>query len=218
MVSPITSPITAASRALEGILSDQTIKIDWKDANGKTLKTLSFDTIEQFEFSEESSVASLPLEKGSFASYNKLNTPKRLQLRCLKAGDFGQISLMVSDLDRMVQNADLAMITTPWEIYESYTLRSFNYGRNAREGCSILVADLSFEEIRQVETTEQSIKLGGAKKPAATDTVQAGTKRGQSFVSQSLDVGKNLGTRVSNFVGEKYDSVMNWAKKLGGNL
>ena len=112
---------------------------------------LTFDSMLSVEVSAENQVAYEPIEKGSFAAYNKAATPTQLRVKLARSGsDYDQQS-MLNTLDRLCDGADLLTLVTPAQEYAGYNLEAYSYGRTDSGGAHLLVVELSLVEIRQVD-------------------------------------------------------------------
>lgn len=146
------------------------------DANGKTV--IEPDSVVAFEYKGESRLAGYPMEKGSFATYNKVQMPYDIRLRITCGGNvaIGGIGGMSRDkflatLEYMKASLDLVTIVTPDMAYKNVNLENFDYRRTATNGATLITADLMFSEVR--ETVEAV--FGPAAEPAGADPVSSGT-------------------------------------------
>lgn len=208
------SPIAMANSAIDS-LNDKDITVSWRDATGKLVQDLKFDSVETTDYTSDAQVSTMPIEAGSFASYNKVRAPRRVQLRLLKTETLfegaGGISLLISYLQQMLETPSLAFIKTPWEIYEGYSLTAFSYSRNAREGFAMLVADCTFEEVRQVQTSAQSEAIKAPKKAKDSATKQAGNteaKPAESAAKTLKDKAVGLGQKIREAATALRDSLL----------
>lgn len=171
----------AASSALGGIEQNwivNSVNKHWGlfDKNGKRFATSSRTLA--IDYSETYSIPSAPLTDGSFSSYNKVKDPyvSRVALVCdgtesgsdsaitsLKAlvgvgpasGEMVRKSFM-SALSIALASTDLYTIVTPEASYYNANLIGVHWRRDARQGVSMLVVELTFKEIRNNATLSYS--------------------------------------------------------------
>lgn len=149
------------------------------------------DTVLSFEYRGESRVSDYPIEKGSFASYNKVTTPYDIQLVMVCAG--GRIQSKIQDgaqklglnlgpkymqkqdfiavLDYMLKKTILVDIVTPDKTYESSSLVNYDYKRETKNGATLLIVAARFREIRVVKAESYT----NSASPSAADPVSNGT-------------------------------------------
>lgn len=141
---------------------------------------VSFDVFCEMEMKSENVVASEPLEKGSFASYNKQASP--MELRCVLAmtGSFAEQQTALDTLEDLCSGTELLSLVTPQQEYPDLNLESYNYRRNETSGASLLTVELMLVEVRQVESaattqaTQQPISKGNAKNASNASKVDTG--------------------------------------------
>ena len=151
---------------------------------------LTFDSMLSVEVSAENQVAYEPIEKGSFAAYNKAATPTQLRVKLARSGsDYDQQS-MLNTLDRLCDGADLLTLVTPAQEYAGYNLEAYSYGRTDSGGAHLLVVELSLVEIRQVETQAYAkvhIPAAQAKNKSDASISNTGKTQAQSTEKKPYD-------------------------------
>ena len=139
---------------------------------------LTFDSMLSVEVSAENQVAYEPVEKGSFASYNKAATPTQLRVKLARSGSDYDQQAMLNTLDRLCDGTDLVTLVTPAQEYAGYNLEAYSYSRTDSGGAHLLVVELSLVEIRQVETQAyanvNAIKPKQAKNKSDASTANTG--------------------------------------------
>jgi len=138
---------------------------------------LEFDSMLSVEVSSENQVAYEPVEKGSFASYNKASTPTQLRVSLARSGTGYDQQAMLNTLDSLCAGTDLVTLVTPAQEYAGYNLEAYSCSRTDSGGAQLLVVDLSLVEIRQVETqayASVSIKPAQAKNKSDASTANTG--------------------------------------------
>ena len=152
---------------------------------------LTFDSMLSVEVSAENQVAYEPVEKGSFASYNKAATPTQLRVKLARSGSDCDQQAMLNTLDRLCDGTDLVTLVTPAQEYAGYNLEAYSYSRTDSGGAHLLVVELSLVEIRQVETQAyanvNAIKPKQAKNKSDTSTANTGKTQAQPTNKKPYD-------------------------------
>lgn len=112
----------------------------------------------------ESNVVSAPVEEGGFATYNKVVQPISVNVSLAFQGSEEDIQDAVFMLGVLREETILINLVTPDAEYESLTLQSYNYSRKRENGIGVLFVDLSFVEVKQVETQYTNANLAPQKK------------------------------------------------------
>lgn len=154
-----------------------------------SLSAFDFDALIQFEVRAEGKVVSAPIEQGSFASYNKVDSPNSLEVVLAKQGTDDVLQAALKTLDSLQTTASKLNFITPVAEYENYTLESYDFSMNQRDGLGVLYIRLHLIEIREVApqyTDSKSISSSNAKNAADSSTTDRGktqAKDGSSYSS-----------------------------------
>jgi hypothetical protein len=138
------------------------------DADGG--KVLSPDSFLGIEFENAFNISNYPVERGSFASYNKVNNPFSCWVRIAKGGSVEDREGFLNSLEKLSKSLELYTIVTPENVYPNVNLEAFDYRRESDNGAGLIVANCKFIEIRQVIASYSSTKS-----PTANDTEDLGT-------------------------------------------
>lgn len=123
---------------------------DWSVTDEETGRTIcKFDTFIGYRFSGNSSVPSMNIEEGSFASYNKINQPDNLTVTLACSGSPAELNSTLSDLERYSRSTKLVNIVLPFKTYLSMNITNVNHGRVEGESSRMLIVELSLQEISQ---------------------------------------------------------------------
>lgn len=154
-----------------------------------SLSAFDFDSIIQFEVRAEGKVVSTPIEQGSFASYNKVDSPNDIEVQLAKQGTDDVLQASLKTLDELQTTASKVNFVTPVAEYENYTLESYDFSMSQRDGLGVLYIRLHLIEIREVSpqyTDSKSISSSNAKNAADSSTTDRGktqAKDGSSYSS-----------------------------------
>lgn len=154
-----------------------------------SLSAFDFDALIQFEVRAEGMVVSSPIEQGSFASYNKVDSPNYIEVQLAKQGTDDVLQAALKTLDELQTTASKINFVTPVAEYENYTLESYDFSMSQRDGLGVLYIRLHLIEIREVSpqyTDSKSISSSNAKNAADSSTTDRGktqAKDGSSYSS-----------------------------------
>lgn len=153
--------------------------------------SVQFDGIMDIDVKNESKVLTSPIEKSSFAAYNKVKTPLDVVITGASQQDGAAQSAILDALNKLVSGAELVDIVTPTAIYLKMTLESYSYKRTATDGASLLVVELHAIEVREVETTRVT-KTKRASSAKTQKTGQTQTKKPSNSAFFDANGGKKL--------------------------
>lgn len=136
---------------------------------GSTLSTASV------EFSKETRVSDFPLEKGGFASYNKVELPAEPIVTLNISGSDSARQAFLNDIDKACKSTDLYDVVTPEITYKGYSIERYNYQRKSERGCTLLRVEIGLKEVREVSAqfTKAAPKQPGAQPQVDNGKVQA---------------------------------------------
>lgn len=153
--------------------------------------SVQFDGIMDIDVKNESKVLTSPIEKSSFAAYNKVETPLDVVITGASQQDGAAQSAILDALNKLVSGAELVDIVTPTAVYLKMTLESYSYKRTATDGASLLVVELHAIEVREVETTRVT-KTKRASSAKTQKTGQTQTKKPSNSAFFDANGGKKL--------------------------
>jgi len=121
------------------------------DANGSALITP--DSVIDFEYRGEAKIPMYPIEQGGFAGYNKVMVPRdaRITVSCGGNGEMTKDQFL-SMIDSLRTGLTLCAIVTPDATYSNLNLVHVDYRRQAKQGVSLILAQLWFQEVMNVTT------------------------------------------------------------------
>lgn len=160
-----------------------------------SLSAFDFDALIRFEVRAEGYVVSAPVEQGSFASYNKVDSPNYIEVQVAKQGTDDVLQAALKTLDELQTTASTLNFVTPVAEYENYTLESYDFSMSQRDGLGILYIRLHLVEIREVTpqyTDTKAISKSNAKNPADASTTDRGkvqAKDGGKYTSFAASIG-----------------------------
>lgn len=121
----------------------------WQITNTSGAVLLTPDSVLEFEYRGEMKIPTYPVEQGSFQSYNKVYVPFDARMTCACNGNGAMTrEAFLGTIEALRQSLELVSIVTPDEIYQPCNLIHVDYRRHARNGATMIVAQLWFQEIR----------------------------------------------------------------------
>lgn len=128
------------------------------------------------EFVKETRVSDFPLEKGGFASYNKVEMPAEPTVTLCVSGSESARQSFLKDIDSACKSTDLYSVITPEITYANYSIERYNYQRRSERGCTLLQVEISLKEVREVSA---QFTKATPKQPAAAPQVDNGKVQAQ---------------------------------------
>lgn len=184
LISGISNVAATAMGFLTGANSNEFSLIDSETG----LSAFDFDALIQFEVRAEGYVVSAPIEQGSFASYNKVDSPNYIEVQLAKQGTDDVLQAALKTLDNLQTTASKVNLITPVAEYENYTLESYDFSMTQREGLGVLYVRLHLIEIREVSaqySDTKSISAANAKNSADASTTDRGKTQAKDGTSYS---------------------------------
>jgi len=125
------------------------------------------------EYSKETKVSDFPIERGSFASYNKVEMPASpVVTLCLTGSETDRRSFLDA-IDAASKSTDLYSVVTPEITYINHAVERYSYSRRSSKGATLLMVEITLKEIRQVSAAYSSI-VAAPKNTGSSNTVDAG--------------------------------------------
>lgn len=142
------------------------------------------------EVAKETRVSDFPIERGSFASYNKVELPANPTVVLRLSGSEAERSAFLAAIDAATKSTDLFSVVTPEVTYFEYAIESYRYSRSQSAGSQLLTVSITLREVRTVTAQyTQSGRQGqiGAdtKRPDAAPQVDSGKVQTAPIVEKS---------------------------------
>lgn len=146
------------------------------------------DSIVRVEIKASARVTTAPQEKGAFQTFNKVQAPIESRVLMTKGGNESERAAFLDALETAKQSLNLYDIVMPEKSYLNANITGYSLQRSARQGVTLLTAEVMFEEIRQASAPVFTTTSGGGaatpapaitspKVAATADPVNAGTKQ-----------------------------------------
>ncbi len=150
---------------------------------GSTLSTGAVD------YSKETRVSDFPLERGGFASYNKVEMPASPVVTLCLTGSENNRRTFLESIDTACKSTDLYSVVTPEVTYINYSVERYNYQRRSNKGATLLIVEITLKEIRQVSAAFTISDRGSIDKPkdaGATPQADNGKVQAQTPKASTL--------------------------------
>lgn len=134
---------------------------------GDLLNTLGGTTVSTgaLDYSKETKVADFPVERGGFASYNKVETAAAPVVTLCMNGSEKNRRTFLEAIDKATKSTDLYSVVTPEVTYVNYSVERYSYSRRSSKGATLLIVDISLREIRQVSAQYTQSNKGQVDQP-----------------------------------------------------
>ena len=145
---------------------------------------VDFNSMQEFSAEKSSRLPDEPIEKGSFATYNRIIEPRSITCQLSVEGSASKLQSAIDRLTDLCENDEKITLTTPEQSYPNMMLESFDYRRDAMNGRGVLYVNLRFKEIREVasqQTTtsvEEPIEPEDAEDGSVCDDIDDGEMQG----------------------------------------
>lgn len=156
----------------------------WTILDEQSLPVLSFTSFLSLDSDNTSKITNYTSEKGTFSSYNKIIAPDDLAVTLAIQGNAAEIQDAIAVLDTLRKEPQKVSIVSPYKEYKWFSLESYSYSFNQTDGLGLLITNMSFKQVNEVEAIyTNSIKY--TKNPSANSVVNGGKKQGlQSILSK----------------------------------
>jgi hypothetical protein len=161
------------------------------------------------DYSKETRVSDFPLERGGFASYNKVEMPAAPLVTLCLQGSEGDRRAFLEAVDKANKSTDLYSVVTPEITYINYSIERYNYSRRNSKGATLLIVEITLKEIRQVSALYTAKQIDEPKDAGATPQVDNGKVQAQRPQGSTLKgIAKKL-PALADTVGEYFQGLVN---------
>lgn len=123
------------------------------------------------QYNNGSSLADAPLEKGSFASYNKVANPYTAVVQLVKGdGSVAERNLWLAQIEAYARTTIKFYIVSPEFVYINACIESVSYSRSAQEGQQLIRVNIALREVREVKVDYSSEEVAKADDAKTADS------------------------------------------------
>lgn len=120
---------------------------------------VDFSSMQEFSAEKSSRLPNEPIEKGSFATYNRVIEPRTITCQLSVEGGKSDLQNAIDRLTTLCENDEKITLVTPEQSYKNMMLESFDYRRDVTNGRGVLYVDLRFVEIREVASQQTTTSV-----------------------------------------------------------
>ena len=146
----------------------------------------------KIEVSQDGDAVSDPIEKNSFATYNKTTSPASITAELAFTGDDAYLAGILDTLKKLKEGVELFSLVTPITEYPNFTLVSFSYTRTREEGYGTLYVSLSLVEVREADIAFAQTEVSDPSDAGAADGGQVQTKKAEEKPTSIARKGKDI--------------------------
>lgn len=158
----------------------------WGIVNEFGIPIVLADTVLGMNYDAGSSISKYPVEQGSFASYNKVNSPSMATVQMAKgSGGVLERGLFLAQLEGLLKSTLSFHIITPEYVYLNYQIIGINHARTAQDGATMITVNLDLEEVLEAKV---DYSIEEVKNPSDANTVDGGAKESKQRTSVLRDI------------------------------
>lgn len=123
----------------------------WGLFNEYGIPVVLADGVLGLNFTGSSQISNAPLEKGTFASYNKVDNPDQAVVQLSKgSGGALERGAFLTQLITYKGSTLKFHVVSPEFVHRNMSIIELDYARSAKEGLQLIVVNLQLEEVREV--------------------------------------------------------------------
>lgn len=145
------------------------------------------ESVISFEFKQGYTIATFPVERGSFESYDKVQQPFDVRLRFATGGTLADRQELLESARAACASLDLMDAVTPLATYENINPTHMDYRQTDVRGVGLLVVDLFCEQVRATASSSFTNSATSGATPASTDLPNVTVKPGNDGTGQFND-------------------------------
>jgi hypothetical protein len=153
---------------------------EWTLLDERGGSAVAFTSFLDIDLKNAGQALSYPIEEGSFANYNKVESPLDMRVSLATQGTDADFEYILTKLDEYKREAVKLSVATPARLYESLTLETYSYKRGREAGAGILTVELTLVEVREVETQVTTTVVTKPKNPTSSGKANTGKTQGKA--------------------------------------
>jgi hypothetical protein len=126
------------------------------------------------QYVKETKISDFPLEKGSFADYNKVEMAASPVVTLCFSGNVQERKAFLNAIDAACKSTNLYSLVTPEVTYIEHAIERYDYERRNGNGAYLLIVSIGLKEIRQVSAKYVTTAVKSTKDATATPSTDAG--------------------------------------------
>lgn len=149
------------------------------------------------EYRKGTRVSHFPIEKGGFASYNKVEFPASPRVIMTLTGTEKQRTAYLAALDIAVKSTKLYSVVTPEVTYKGFSLEGYHYIRSHNQGANLLGIEIILQEIREIASFKTTSIIQDPQSVGASPPIDSGKVQGKSPAISTL---KSLSNKLQGLI------------------
>lgn len=152
------------------------------------------DSVATVSFDSSSSISSMPVEKGTFVSYNKVSNPRiaTVQLNKSSGGALARGAFLTT-IETLENSTRKVHVITPEYVHMNYQIIGSSTLRSAQDGHTLIKVNIDLQEIREANVDYENEEVTN---PSDSRTEDGGQKQSTEAPANSVlyeALGKILG-------------------------
>lgn len=171
----------------------------WGIFNEYGVPVLLADNVTSVEYNNSSDVVDAPVEKGTFATYNKVQNSYTATVQMTKGGGNATMrGLFIGQLEALAKSTLLFNVLTPEYVHRSATIVGFGYKRLPNEGNRIIVATIELKEVREMVVKYDREEVANPEDSATVDGGEVQAEPARESLLYTID------NKIRGFFNEYY--------------
>ncbi|MBG3131346.1 hypothetical protein I4674_16345 [Proteus mirabilis] len=190
----------------------------WGIFNEYGVPLLLADNVISLQYENKSRVVNAPIERGTFASYNKISDPWKATVQMSKgSGGALERGAFLAQLEILSKSTLRFIVITPEFVYKFANIVGYDLAREAKDGATLIKVNVHLEEIREVTVSyaeEEVTKPDDSKVKDTGDQTQKVESQGIFDWDDEINEIQNL----LNIGQKSIDSLGNFLKFAQGQI
>lgn len=162
----------------------------WGIFNEYGVPLLLADNVISLHYENKSRVVNAPIERGTFASYNKISDPWKATAQMSKgSGGALERGAFLAQLEILSKSTLRFIVITPEFVYKFANIVGYDLAREAKDGATLIKVNVHLEEIREVTVSyaeEEVTKPDDSKVKDTGDQTNSIQNQTESNVDRSI--------------------------------
>lgn len=156
----------------------------WGIVNEFGIPILLADSVVGMSYDAGNTISNMPIEKGSFASYNKVNAPSMATVTMAKSsgGALGR-GAFHAQLEALLKSTIKFNVITPEFVYMNYSMIGINFSREAQDGCTLIKFNVELQEVLESKIDYAFEEVAA---PEDASTVDGGARQASDQSNNSI--------------------------------
>lgn len=190
----------------------------WGIFNEYGVPLLLADNVISLQYENKSRVVNAPIERGTFASYNKISDPWKATVQMSKgSGGALERGAFLAQLEILSKSTLRFIVITPEFVYKFANIVGYDLAREAKDGATLIKVNVHLEEIREVTVSyaeEEVTKPDDSRVKDTGDQTQKVESKGIFDWDDEINEIQN----ISNIVQKSIGSLENFLKFAQGQI